>query len=235
MVLKKKKNWESVNLNKSPFGYIIMLDGTPIKTPLRNDLVIENRLIAQKVHEEWLNVEREINFTHMPYTKVCFISLDRSEEESFNLRNKLLDFGMSDLLCYRAEIGSDLAKLQSKGWDPLLEWIQIQLKITFKISHSIMPVEQSSELKTSLSKLMLPIPPISLTAMDDLVTLSGSLIIGLAILNGKLSPERGWKIIRIDEDWQRDIWGVLDEQKAEDKIKKSLFIQACKILQMVQK
>ena len=234
MVLKKKKNWKSVKLKGSSLGYIIMLDGNTLRTPLKNYLVIENKVIADEVHREWLNVKGEITYSSMPYTKACFLSIDRSKQESLKLRNKLVSYGMSDLLCYRAEIDSELAKLQSKGWDPLIEWMQLWLKTTFRISHSIMPIEQSHNLEIDLTKLIKPLQPLTLTALNELVTLSGSLIIGFAILKGKVSSERGWKLLRIDEDWQRESWGTVDEQKAEDKLKKRLFMESSKILRIVR-
>ena len=130
---------------------------------------------------------------------------------------------------------ASLLGVQSKSWDPLVDWLQNQLNTTLLISYSLVPVEQSSDLEKGLSKLLLPIEPLSLTAMNELVTLSNSLIIGLALLKGKISPEKAWNIMRIEEEWQRTIWGTLAEQKAEDKIKRSLFMHACEILQMVQK
>ena len=233
--MKKIKNWKSVKLKSHPSGYIILLDEVTLRTLSGNVLIIGNRSIAHKVKKEWSEVKKEINYTHMPYTKACFLSADRSERESLKLKDKLVCYGMSDLLCYRADKGSDLVEIQSKSWDPLVDWLQNQLNTTLLISHSLVPVEQSSDLEKGLSKLLLPIEPLSLTAMNELVTLSNSLIIGLALLKGKISPEKAWKIMRIEEEWQRTIWGTLAEQKAEDKIKRSLFMHACEILQMVQK
>ena len=232
--MKKIKNWKSVKLKSHSSGHIILLDEVTLRTLSGNELIIGNRLIAHKVKKEWSKVKKEINYTDMPYTKACFLSIDRSKQESLKLRNKLVSYGMSDLLCYRAEIDSELADLQSKGWGPLIDWMQFLLHTTFRISHSIMPIEQSHSLEIGLTKLMPPLKPLTLTALNELVTLSGSLIIGFAIQRGKISPERGWELIRIDEDWQRESWGTVDEQKAEDRLKKRLFMVSSKILRIVR-
>ena len=50
-----------------------------------------------------------------------------------------------------------------------------------------------------------------LTALHDLVTLPGSLILGLAVLRGRLDAETAWKLARIDEEFQADRWGRDDE------------------------
>ena len=138
-----------------------MLDGNTLRTSSKNNFVIENKAIADEVHREWLNVKEEITYLSMPYTKACFHSTDRSKQESLQLRNKLVSYGMSDLLCYRAEVDSELAKLQSKGWGQFIEWMQFLLKTTFRISHSIMPIEQSHNLEIGLTKLIAPLQPLT--------------------------------------------------------------------------
>ena len=45
----------------------------------------------------------------------------------------------------------------------------------------------------------------------NLVALSGSLVIGLAVCPGSLDPETGWALSRIDEEWQIEQWGRDDE------------------------
>ena len=235
LILKRKRNWKSVKLKKSSSGYIIFLDDNILKTPAGTKCLLKSRDIAHEVCKEWSRIKSEINYNYMPYTKMSFLSVDRSERESMELKTKLVAYGMSDLLCYRAEIESDLAKLQSKGWDPLLKWAQTKLNLTFMICNSIMPVEQSRGLELKLLKLVKSIDSLELTTFNELVTLSGSLIISFAIQKKKLSPEKAWKLTRIDEDWQRHRWGKLEEHRAEDKIKRSLFMQACKILQTIEK
>jgi len=235
MILKRKKNWNSVELKKSLSGYIITLDGNTLRTPSKKECIIENQSIANEVHKEWSKLQYEVDYDHMPYTKTCFISIDRSENESLTLKNKLVGYGKSDLLCYRAEKESDLTEIQSKSWDPLLQWMHSQFHVNFKVSYGIMPVEQTSDLESTLSKLIAPIDSLALTAVNDIVTFSGSLVIGLTLFKGRLKPANAWKIIRIDEDWQRERWGTLDEQVVEDNINKTMFMHACRILKIVQK
>ena len=41
-----------------------------------------------------------------------------------------------------------------------------------------------------------------LTAFYDMVSITGSLILGLAIINGRLSAEKAYQLSRVDELWQ---------------------------------
>jgi chaperone required for assembly of F1-ATPase len=53
-----------------------------------------------------------------------------------------------------------------------------------------------------------------LTATYDLISISGSLILGLAVCKGKISAQEAWDLSRIDEIWQIEQWGE-DEEAAE--------------------
>ena len=190
----------------------------------KNICAIKDLYLANKVYKEWSKLEDEIDYKKMPYTRTCFLTLDRSQNESITLRKKLVGYGMSDLFCYRAEKGSDLAEIQGESWTPLIGWVQTELQATLQITNSIMPITQSIEVEKGWIKLLQPVQSFTLTALDELVTLSSSLIIGISLLKGKVSPEKAWKLIRIDEDWQRAKWGTLKEHKKEDQLIKTFFM-----------
>tara|TARA_A100001011_G_scaffold130044_1_gene137072 strand:- start:73 stop:780 length:708 start_codon:yes stop_codon:yes gene_type:complete len=235
MILKRKKNWDSVELKRVRSGYILNMDGNSLKTPGGNICTIKDLYLANKVYKEWSKLEDEIDYKKMPYTRTCFLTLDRSQNESITLRKKLVGYGMSDLFCYRAEKGSDLAEIQGESWTPLIGWVQTELQATLQITNSIMPITQSIEVEKGWIKLLQPVQSFTLTALDELVTLSSSLIIGICLLKGKVSPEKAWKLIRIDEDWQRAKWGTLKEHKKEDQLIKTFFMHSSTILALDKK
>ena len=59
----------------------------------------------------------------------------------------------------------------------------------------------------------------SLTGFYDLVTISGSLLIALAIFRNHISPELGLDLAFLDEDWQKRTWGE-DEESTKNKSNK---------------
>ena len=234
MILRRKKNWKSLELEQYDSGYILTLDGVALKTPQKKICTIDNLFIAKEMHKEWAGLHHEINYQKMPFTRTSFITLDRSENENVELKKKIVGYGMSDLFCYWAERGSDLEDIQAKRWGPLIEWVQIELRSTLRITHSLMPIKQSIGVERGWIKLLEPVQTFALTALGELVALSGSLIIGLGLQKEKISPENAWQLIRIDEEWQRDKWGRLDEHKKEDRINKSAFMHSCRVLKLVK-
>ena len=53
-----------------------------------------------------------------------------------------------------------------------------------------------------------------LAAFHDLVSLTGSLVLGLAATDPAQDPQHLWALSRLDESWQEEQWGV-DEEAAE--------------------
>ena len=70
-----------------------------------------------------------------------------------------------------------------------------------------------------LSQEISDLSSFQLTALYDLVSITGSLILGLATINGRLSAEEAFNLSRIDELWQIEQWGVDEEAQAVSGLK----------------
>jgi chaperone required for assembly of F1-ATPase len=66
----------------------------------------------------------------------------------------------------------------------------------------------------------------ALTAFHDLVSLSGSLVIGFAALYDLHPAEMLWGLSRIDETWQQEQWGSDEEAQFMAARKESDFLHA---------
>ena len=233
MILKKKKFWTVTKLKKKESKFGILLDKNLLKTPQKKDCLISNIRIAKDLLKEWSSIQDDINFYNMPVTQICFASLDRKRKEKIILLNKLTEYGMTDLLFYRDTSGTELEKLQSEKWDKLLDWIQNELDLHFKIVNGIMPIEQPKENYNSFFNELEKLDCISLTALSDIVTLSGSLILGLLLLKKKIISKQAWSLAKVDEEWQRSKWGTLPEQVENDEYKKNKFFISCKLINLL--
>ena len=233
MILKKKKFWTAIKLKKKESKFGILLDKNLLKTPKKKDCLISNIRIAKDLLKEWSSIQDDINFHNMPVTQICFSSLDRKRKEKIILLNKLTEYGMTDLLFYRDISGTELEKLQSKKWDKLLDWTQNEFNIDFKVVNGIMPVEQPKENYNTFFNELEKLDCISLTALSDIVTLSGSLILGLLLLKKKIISKQAWSLAKVDEEWQRSKWGTLPEQVEDDEYKKNKFFISCKLINLL--
>jgi len=69
-----------------------------------------------------------------------------------------------------------------------------------------------------------------LIPVHDLISLSGSLIIGLAARAAFLSPDILWERSRLDEIWQIEQWGADEEAEEMAAVKRQSFLDAHRFL-----
>jgi len=89
-------------------------------------------------------------------------------------------YGDSDLICYRASHPDGLVERQNKDWDPLVDWSATALKAPLQVYVGVMHAEQPTQSIAALSQKVHALDAFRLAAFHDLVSLSGSLIIGFA-------------------------------------------------------
>ena len=87
--------------------------------------------------------------------------------------------------------------------------------------------------QTRFPSALAPPTPLALTGIHDLVTLSGSLVLGLAVARGALAADEGWTLSRIDETWQAEQWGRDAEAEEAAERKRAEFLQARKLLDLL--
>jgi chaperone required for assembly of F1-ATPase len=211
---KAKRFWTAAAVAEAEGGYQVELDGRPVRTPGKALLVLPTRAMAEAVAAEWDAQEGEIKPLTMPVTRSANSAIERVTPSHAEVAAMLSAYGETDLLCYRAEGPQDLAARQAEGWDPLLDWAAEALEARLHPTAGVLPVPQPAQSVANLSAEVTRTPPFHLTALHDLVTLSGSLILGLATAYGRLTPETAFDLSRIDEDFQIEQWGE-DEEAAE--------------------
>ena len=54
-----RRFWKEVTVEQSAYGLAIRLDGKPVKTPLRAELMVPTKSLADAVIAEWEVVEHE--------------------------------------------------------------------------------------------------------------------------------------------------------------------------------
>jgi len=211
---KAKRFWKQAAVADAEGGYQVLLDGRPVKTPGKVLLTLPTRPMADAVAEEWEAQEGEIQPLTMPVTRSANSAIERVTPAQAEVAAMLSAYGETDLLCHRADGPQALVERQAGGWDPLLDWAAETYGARLHRTVGILPAAQPEDSLKKLAAVVADTPPFHLTALHDLITLSGSLILGLATAEGRLSPDAAFDLSRIDEDFQIEQWGE-DEEAAE--------------------
>ncbi|MDW3181123.1 MULTISPECIES: ATP12 family chaperone protein [unclassified Roseobacter] len=223
---KAKRFWTAVEITEAPEGYGIELDGRPVKTPAKRALLVPTRGFAQAVAAEWEAQEELIEPQNMPFTRTANAALDKVAVQHAEVADMLAAYGDSDLLCYRAEQPAELVARQSERWDPLLAWAEQALGARLEARTGVIHVPQDAQALAALKARVHALSDFQLAAFHDLVSLSGSLILGFAATQDVQTIQALWEISRLDEIWQAEQWGKDDEAEAAAAIKQMAFEHA---------
>jgi chaperone required for assembly of F1-ATPase len=202
-----KRFYEEVAVSADGEGFTVTLDGRPIRTPAKNPLRLPTAGLAEAIAAEWRAQGEEIDPTTMPMMRFASTAIDRVSGRRDEVIGEVAAFGASDLLCYRADEPAELAALQAKTWQPLLDWAARRFGAPLKVTAGIMHVAQDDEALAALRNAVDAHDPWAITALHTVTSAAGSLVIGLALLDGELSAEQAWEVSQVDESFQAETWG----------------------------
>lgn len=221
-----KRFWKNAEVVDKGDAFTVTLDGRDVKTPAKALLLVPSRPMAEAIADEWQAQGDRINPLTMPVTRSANAALDKVATQHAEVAELVADYGGSDLICYRADGPRGLVERQNKAWDPLVDWSATALSAPLKITSGVMPITQSKSTLKALHDATLSLDPFRLTAFHDLVSLSGSLILGFAVVEDHVPVDKAWAISRIDEEWQIEQWGEDEEASEQAEIKWQAFLHA---------
>lgn len=223
---KQRRFWTEVTVREAEGGFAIALDGRPVRTPGKALLCLPTEAMAQETAAEWQAQEGTVNPLTMPFTRSANTAIDKVAHQHGEVADMLADYGDSDLLCYRADAPEELVRRQAETWDPALDWAATELEARLESRVGVIHAAQAPEPLSRLRARVHALTAFQLVGFHDLVSLSGSLILGFAAAQNWRDPETLWQMSRLDETWQEEQWGEDDEARAAAEIKRLAFHHA---------
>jgi len=198
-----KRFWKDVTVE----GGEIALDGKRVRTPGRAPLALPTPALAEAVADEWRAVGETIDPRAMPLTGLANAAIDRIAPDRAAFAAGLAAYGASDLLYYRAELPEPLVARQQGAWDPLLDWARGRYDVHFETVAGVMHRAQPPATLARLGEAVAALDAFRLAGLSPVVTVGGSLVAALALLEGAADADTVWTAAQIDEAWQAEQWG----------------------------
>ncbi len=228
-----KRFWREVTLETVEGGYAIRLDGRPVKTPMKAELILPNDAIAAAVKTEWDSVGTDIDPAAMPMTGFANAAIDHVGAGRQKFIDSIAAYGESDLLCYRAEEPEELVQRQQAAWDPWLNWARARYAVSFTVVAGVMHQPQPESTLAQLKQAVAGLSNWQLAAALRLVPISGSLIALLVLTEGVAAADAIWPDLVTDELWQEHKWGADDyalknrNDRQADFMNAACFLSCC--------
>lgn len=221
-----KRFWTTAEAAVVEGGFGVVLDGRPVRTPLKAPMTLPTRAMAEAIAAEWQAQQGLVKPETMPCTRAANAALDKVTAQFDEVVELLAAYGDSDLICYRATHPAALIARQAAAWDPMVDWAARALEAPLRVVSGVVHVPQDPETLARLHARTAALTPFQLTAFHDLVSISGSLILAFAVTRRHLSAEEAWNLSRIDETWQAELWGEDAEASESEGVRRAGLLQA---------
>lgn len=216
-----KRFYEQTGTVKQQNGFGVTLDSRPVKTPGGNELSLPTEAAAIAVAAEWDAQVDAIKPSSMPCMQLACTAIDRVSAERDNIVDQVAKYGGSDLICYLADTPDDLVRLQHATWQPLLDWALEAHDIKMISTNGITFVAQPDDTVAVVRNVVAEFDDFELTVVTELTFITGSVVIALALVAGRLDPDSAFEACQLDETYQIEHWGK--DEEAEKRRKTILF------------
>jgi chaperone required for assembly of F1-ATPase len=202
-----KRVYATVETRPVGRGWGVALDGKPMRTPGKNELVLPSEVLAAAIAEEWEAQRDEIRPATMPLTRLAATAIDRTSAQRNLVVAETVNYADTDLLCYRADHPPALAARQHAVWQPLVDWATRRYGAALAVTSGILPARQPPATLEAFAAIVAGEDEFRLTALHTLTATCGSLVIALAIFEGRLDAASAFAASQLDETFQIDAWG----------------------------
>lgn len=226
-----KRVYKTVAVEEDDDGaYLITLDGRTLNSPAKRPLRLPSRGLAVAVADEWDAQGEEIDPASMEMMGFAATVTDRITPQRPHVVDEIAGFGGSDLLCFLAEGPEDLVARQVSQWTPWRERAEKRLAVSLTVTSGIMPVRQPEETLAAFRGAVDGWNDWYLAPLHTATSITGSLILALAFLDGDLGAAETFGLSQVDEAYQVEKWGqdreaelrrrgLLAEMKAAERFK----------------
>lgn len=214
-------------------GWRIELDGRPARTPKRADLVVPTAAVCEAIVAEWAAQGARIDPRTMPFTGLANAAIDIVGPDPHTFAAKLAAYAESDLVCYRAASPAGLAARHVSAWEPFVDFARRRHDAALRITTGSRHIAQDAGAVGRLAAAVNAMDRFRLAAMQPLVTLSGSLVIALAVAARAVDAQTAFAAGHVDELYQIEKWGEDAEACAALDARRTAFTAAARFLDLL--
>lgn len=202
-----KRFWKDVSVRPVDGGWQVLLDARALKTPGQRPQVVPTQALAELLAAEWRDQPDKIDPAGFQHRDMADYALEVVAADPATVVAKLLGYGETDTLNYRADPDEPLYQRQRALWEPLVTAAEERLGVRFVRVSGVMHRPQKTETLATLRRHLETQDPFTLAALETLTAIAASLIIGLAVLEPGADATALYAAAHAEEDWQAELWG----------------------------
>lgn len=203
-----KRVYKTVAVDEQQGGsFFVTLDGRPLRSPGKRPLALPTWQLAEAVAAEWDAQGEDIEPHSMAMMGFAATVADRVAPQREHVVGEIAGYGGSDLLCFLADGPEDLIARQVAQWTPWRERAERRLSVGLAVTSGVMPVRQADETLAAFRAAVAGVGDWYLAPLHTATSITGSLILGLAFIEGELDAIGAFDLSQVDEAYQVEKWG----------------------------
>ncbi len=208
-----RRFYQEVGVAEAEGAFGPRLDGRAVRTPAKQALAVPTRALADAIAVEWREQGALIDPDTMPLTRLANSAIDGVAFHKEPTAAAIVKFAETDLVCYRASDPAQLVAEQAAAWDPVLAFARERFDARFVPVQGIIYVEQPESACAAVRDAVASVAAgpggtLRIAALSTMTTLTGSVLIALAVAFDAMDVETAWAAAHVDEDYQMRAWGT---------------------------
>ncbi|HUE18736.1 MAG TPA: ATP12 family protein [Stellaceae bacterium] len=205
-----KRFYKKTSVAAAEGGFAVLLDGKPIRTPTKARFAVPGCALAEAIAAEWQAQGEEFNPAELHLTRLAGTAIDLVAPRRAQIVAEIANYAGTDLLCYRAGEPPELAARQLGTWQPLLDWAASRYA-KLAVTQGVSPVAQDPKILRAYEAAVADYDSMQLAALYLATSALGSLVLALALIEGRIDADAAFAAAQLDEDFQIERWGLEDE------------------------
>jgi len=208
-----RRFYKDVAVQQRDGTFVLLLDGRAARSPGGNHLALPCLAAARALADEWSAQNETIDPAAMPLTRIVNSAIDGVAYRLDATVDEIARYAGADLVCYRAAGPRMLKEAQAAAWDPILAFAREKFGAHFICAEGVVFVEQLEAARAAVKEAITrvansgPAGPFALAALHVTSTLTGSVLLALAVAHGALTHAEAWAAAHVDEDFESRLWG----------------------------
>jgi len=201
-----KRFYKEVAVAASEGGFAVLLDGKPIRTPAKAPLTVKSKALADAIAAEWQAQGDTIVPANLHLTRLAGTAIDLVERRRAQVADEIAAYAGTDLVCYRASQPPELAARQRQAWQTQLDWAGKRYA-ALAVTEGVVPLTQAPEALAAYRRAVAAYDSMTLAALYVATSALGSLVLALALFEGRITADEAFAAAQLDETFQIEQWG----------------------------
>lgn len=222
-------------------GFLVIINGRPARTPRGYELVVPGAALARVIAAEIEAMPATLAGKGLndpaaaPNLRIAAGAVDVISEADgrTEVERELVAYGATDLVCIRAAQPAALVARERATWDPLCDWFAQRFGVAPAMGVGVFAAPQPQALGVALKAAVAAYDPFRLAALSLATRSAGSIVIGLALCEGRIDADAAFAAAVLEEIFQEEKWGADREAVKARAVKHLDLVQAARFLELL--